>query len=80
MADAILAEEPPTPKPVPRADVEHALRALGGKRLAGLLERYVCPEIGVRLGKLVHKAKRGPRPDLHPLFAAYDPDWRASAR
>jgi hypothetical protein len=27
MADAILAEEPPTPKPVPRADVEHALRA-----------------------------------------------------
>jgi Homeodomain-like domain len=77
---AILADEPPTPKAVPRAEVENALGKLGGRGLASLPERYVCPETGVRLGKLVHKARRGQRPDLHPLFAAYDPNWHSSAR
>jgi hypothetical protein len=80
MAHAILAEEPPTPKPVPQAEVENALRALAGRGLAGLPLRYVCPETGVRVGKLVHKARRGQRPDLCPLFAAHDPDWRTPAR
>jgi hypothetical protein len=79
-AEAILAQECPTPKAVPEAEVAKALRALARGRLVGLPVRYVCPETGVRLGKLVHKAKRGQRPDLHPLFAAYDPEWRASAR
>jgi hypothetical protein len=79
-AEAILAQESPTPKAIPEAEVDRALRALVCGRLVGLPVRYVCPETGVRLGKLVHKAKRGQRPDLHPLFAAYDPDWRASAR
>jgi hypothetical protein len=78
-AQAILAEEPPTPKPVPRAVVEDALESLAGRHLAGLPVRYVCAQTGVRLGKLVHKARTGQRPDLHPLFAAYDPDWRTSA-
>jgi hypothetical protein len=77
---AILAEEPPTPKPVPRPEVENALRTLAGRGLAGLPVRYVCPETGVRLGKLVHKARGGQRPDLQPLFTAYDPDWRTPVR
>jgi len=79
-AEAILAQESPTPKAIPEAEVDKALRALVRGRLVGLPVRYVCPETGVRLGKLVHKANRGQRPDLHPLFAAYDPDWRGSAR
>jgi hypothetical protein len=79
-ANAILAQEPPTPRAIAEAEVDKALRALVCGRLVDLPVRYVCPETGVRLGKLVHKAKRGQRPDLHPLFAAYDPDWRASAR
>jgi hypothetical protein len=65
---------------VPEADVKNALQTLAGRRLVGLPVRYVCPETGVRLGKLVHKARTGQRPDLHPLLAAYDPDWRTSAR
>jgi hypothetical protein len=79
-AHAILADEPPTPKRVPQAAVEDALRTLAGRRLVGLPVRYVCPETGVRLGKLVHKARTGQRPDLHALLAAYDPDFLASAR
>jgi hypothetical protein len=78
-AEAILYQESPTPKAIPVAEVDKALRALVCGRLVGLPVRYVCSETGVRLGKLVHKAKRGQRPDLHPLFAAYDPEW-ASAR
>jgi len=78
-ARAILAETPPTPKPLPIEDVALALDALAGRSLVDLPSRYVCPETGLRLGALVRKARRGQRPDLHRLLIAYDPDWRASA-
>ena len=76
----ILALPPPVPIPnAIRVDrVEMALAEICDFPLRDVPYRYVCPQTGVRLGRLLYHARDGGRPDLHQLFERCDPSWRAN--
>jgi hypothetical protein len=76
IAGEIVASQCPVPRPTPTAQVERALKGLGGLRLREMPRRYTCPQTGVNLGALVYGARAGHRVDLHPLFDRHDPAWR----
>jgi hypothetical protein len=67
------------PKPLTPVDlVKLALDELGHLPLRDVPYRYVCAHTRVRLGALLHRARRGGRADLHKLFDRYDMRWRGN--
>jgi len=70
----------PAARPLPADLVERALDGLGKLPLREVPGRYVCPRTGVRLGRLLRRARHGRRSDLYELFDRHDPEWRTPAR
>ena len=75
----ILASRPPGRREIPIDLVEVALRELGSLPLGEVPRRYVCPQTGVRLGRLLFYTRSGGRSDLHELFDRHDPKWRGDS-